>query len=171
MNLTKYWPTDILHVAHAIGGKLTYNPGVQRKYNVDEPEECNNLDHTEVLVDPICEGVYLTLKQDMPWGGTDPFDSSIALSFTRTRDQYFVVNTWFGRPVYVPGSDWEKPGFRLESDSYGAWERMAQCSHEELIKWLLNVETKVDEKWREMKRHKINRHLMEIKEAARGFER
>ena len=103
MELTRYWPTDILKVAHDIGGKLTYNPGVQRKYNVEHPEECANLNHAEVLVDPICEGVYLTLKQDLPWGGTDPFDSSIILSFSRTRDQYFVVNTWFGRPVWIPG--------------------------------------------------------------------
>ena len=171
MDLTKYWPTDILKVAHDIGGRLAYNPGVQRKYKVDSSEECANLNHAEVLVDPICEGVYLTLKQDLPWGGTDPFDSSIVLSFSRTKDQYFVVNTWFGRPVYIPGSEWEKAGFRMESDSYGAWERMAQASHEEIVKWLLNTEKMVNEKWREMKRVKIQKHQMEIKEAARGFER
>lgn len=171
MDLTKYWPTDILKVAHDIGGRLAYNPGVQRKYKVDGSEECANLNHAEVLVDPICEGVYLTLKQDLPWGGTDPFDSSIVLSFSRTREQYFVVNTWFGRPVWIPGSDWEKTGFRMESDNYGAWERMAQASHEEIVKWLLNTEKMVNEKWREMKRVKIRRHQMEIKEAARGFER
>lgn len=171
MDLTKYWPTDIMKVAHDIGGRLAYNPGVQQKYKVDGSEECANLNHAEVLVDPICEGVYLTLKQDLPWGGTDTFDSSIVLSFSRTKDQYFVVNTWFGRPVYIPGSEWEKAGFRLESDSYGAWEKMAQASHEEIVKWLLNVEKMVNERWRELKRMKISRHQREIKEAARGFER
>jgi hypothetical protein len=171
MDLTKYWPTDIMKVAHDIGGKLAYNPGVQRKYKVDSSEECANLNHAEVLVDPICEGVYLTLKQDLPWGGTDTFDSSIVISFCRTIDKYFVVNTWFGRPVYIPGSEWEKAGFRLESDSYGAWEKMAQASHEEIVKWLLNVEKMVNDKWRELKRMKISRHQREIKEAAYGFDR
>jgi hypothetical protein len=171
MVLTKYWPTDIIKVAHDIGGKLAYNPGVQRKYKVDSSEECANLNHAEVLVDPICEGVYLTLKQDLPWGGTDTFDSSIVISFCRTIDKYFVVNTWFGRPVYIPGSEWEKAGFRLESDSYGAWEKMAQASHEEIVKWLLNVEKMVNDKWRELKRMKISRHQREIKEAAYGFDR
>jgi hypothetical protein len=171
MDLTKYWPTDIMKVAHDIGGKLAYNPGVQRKYKVDSSEECANLNHAEVLDDPICEGVYLTLKQDLPWGGTDTFDSSIVISFCRTIDKYFVVNTWFGRPVYIPGSEWEKAGFRLESDSYGAWERMAQASHEEIVKWLLNVEKMVNDKWRELKRMKISRHQREIKEAAYGFDR
>ena len=171
MDLTKYWPTDIMKVAHAIGGKLAYNPGVQRKYKVDEPQECANLNHAEVLVDPICEGVYLTLRQDLPWGGTDTFDSSIVLSFSRTKDQYFVVNTWFGRPVYIPGSEWEKAGFRMETDSYGAWEKMAQASHEEIVKWLLDTEKMVNDKWRELKRMKISRHQREIKEAAYGFDR
>jgi hypothetical protein len=171
MDLTKYWPTDIMKVAHDIGGKLAYNPGVQRKYKVDSSEECANLNHAEVLDDPICEGVYLTLKQDLPWGGTDTFDSSIVISFCRTIDKYFVVNTWFGRPVYIPGSEWEKAGFRLESDSYGAWEKMAQASHEEIVKWLLNVEKMVNDKWRELKRMKISRHQREIKEAAYGFDR
>jgi hypothetical protein len=171
MDLTKYWPTDIMKVAHDIGGKLAYNPGVQRKYKVDSSEECANLNHAEVLVDPICEGVYLTLRQDLPWGGTDTFDSSIVISFCRTIDKYFVVNTWFGRPVYIPGSEWEKAGFRLESDSYGAWEKMAQASHEEIVKWLLNVEKMVNDKWRELKRMKISRHQREIKEAAYGFDR
>jgi len=171
MDLTKYWPTDIMKVAHAIGGKLAYNPGVQRKYKVDSSEECANLNHAEVLDDPICEGVYLTLRQDLPWGGTDTFDSSIVISFCRTIDKYFVVNTWFGRPVYIPGSEWEKAGFRLESDSYGAWEKMAQASHEEIVKWLLNTEKMVNDKWRELKRMKIRRHQREIKEAAYGFDR
>ena len=171
MDLTKYWPTDIMKVAHAIGGKLAYNPGVQRKYKVDSSEECANLNHAEVLDDPICEGVYLTLRQDLPWGGTDTFDSSIVISFCRTIDKYFVVNTWFGRPVYIPGSEWEKAGFRLESDSYGAWEKMAQASHEEIVKWLLNAEKMVNDKWRELKRMKISRHQREIKEAAYGFDR
>ena len=171
MDLTKYWPTDIMKVAHAIGGKLAYNPGVQRKYKVDSSEECANLNHAEVLDDPICEGVYLTLRQDLPWGGTDTFDSSIVISFCRTIDKYFVVNTWFGRPVYIPGSEWEKAGFRLESDSYGAWEKMAQASHEEIVKWLLNTEKMVNDKWRELKRMKIRRHQREIKEASYGFDR
>ena len=171
MDLTKYWATDILRVAHAIGGKLTYNPGVQRKYKINDAAECANLNHAEVLIDPICEGAYLTLRQDLPWGGTDTFDSSIAMSFSRCPAGYFVVNTWFARPVLIPGSEWEKRGFRLETDSYGAWEQAAQCSIDGLIARLLNMERMVNEKWRELKRMKITRHQMEIREAARGFER
>jgi len=171
MDLTKYWASDILHVANTIGGKLSYNPGVLRKFKVDTAEECDNLKHIEVLIDPICEGVYLTLKQDLPWGGTDPFDSSIAMSFSRCPAGYFVVNTWFGRPVLIPGSEWEKRGFRMETDSYGAWEQAARCSIDGLIARLLNMETQVNEKWRELKRMKIVKHQHDIREAANGFER
>lgn len=172
MVLTKYYAADIIRVAGAIGGKLTYSPGLLGIFHVDKPEDADGLNHVEVMKHPMCEGCYLTLKQDLPWGGTDPFDSSIVVAFTRNKDQKcFVVNTWFGRPVLMPGSDWEKQGFRLESDSYGDWEEVSQCSIEGLIARLMNLERKINEKWRELKRMKIKKHQDDIREAANGFER
>lgn len=169
MSLTKYLPTDIMHVAHAIGGSLAYEHNVMRKFKALEPKDCANLNHTEVLVDPLCESVYLTLKQDFPWGGTNPFCSSIVLMFSRTTDRHFVVNKWYGKPKIINGDDiYVKQGIVMHSE-YTAWKRVSQCSSDDLIKHLLGLETKVNERWRELKRMKIEKHLIEIKKAANEF--
>ena len=172
MELTHYHAADIIRVAGAIGGKLTYAPGLLGIFHVDAPEDGDGLNHVEVMKHSMCEGVFLTLRQDLPWGGTDPFDSSIVVSFTRTRDKKcFVVNTWFGCPVLIPGSDWEKQGFRMEQAGYGEWEEVSQCTIDGMINHLKNLETKVNEKWRDLKRMKIKKHQDDIREAANGFER
>ena len=170
MEQTKYYPLDIIHIANSIGGKLTYSQGLLGIFHVDTPEDGDGLNHVEVMKHSMCEGVFLTLRQDLPWGGTDPFDSSIVVSFTKTKEKCFVVNTWFGRPMLIPGSDWEQQGFRMEQEGYSTWEEVSQCSMEGLIARLMNLEKKVNAKWRELKRLKIKKHQEEIRGAAHGFE-
>lgn len=91
--------------------------------------------------------------------------------FTRNKYGNFVVNTLYNIPVLVTGDGaWKKCGLRLRNATHSDWKDAAHCSVDELIVLLLNLETKVNEQWRQMVRNKIKRHQMEIRGVGLNYE-